>query len=858
MTLMATDKDRLKKLLELDGWHLGAFGVLNDGSGRRAGRGNVPTHYKRNTVPEEDRQRLTKLGMVKLFSYFKAIPHYTQALIAGVIFSGEYQKIGIITSSQYGKLLADDTPVLTRNGWKNHGDLVVGDDVISPDGKFVKVTHVHPKGVANRVVTFRNGDQIVCHENHEWVVYDKNSHAERTMETKAIEKRGPLRSAGGSKFTVRAIEPLQGEHKSLAVDPYVLGVWLGDGATTKSQITEGADDIAVLEKVREVYPDGSTWVHKDTGVPTWSFKGLMQDLRKYGMCFTNRPDITKRIPEEYLTASLEQRLQLLAGLIDTDGYRFEDDGRFYFTTTSEKLRDDVETLISTFGWRFSTVKADPVVSTSGIHGKKPVYNIGFNPSFDIPCVLERKRPTRFAKQRGLGIYDISSCEPVRGNCITVEGGVYCVGRHLIPTHNSILMGWVALAYAYMGHKTNIAAATSDKTEIIMRYCMSAAATANIDIKKALTQESLKRVDKLDQSISKTRLSFPGRGSVQGVTLGETFADVSRNKAIGESGAWIVDEAALVSSEAMAEIGRREFSSIDGAVEPLVMISNPHNPGYFYDFITKEEMKPGECVIWCDALTMVQEGRVSKETVLNSEFCEHRETLQKYLLCELPSVGAGMFDEVRVRTSNKGEEGSVSVLGIDAAYKGKDKIKVCRAEIEAEKVYFSEIITIEKKEWIDGATSQDIIRQIGRLSHGLGAALCCVDEGWGVWLKEGLVLYGVNAKGINFNSRPTPERVKAHKYAAMNAVNKRAEMHLDLQDLIEHQACEFAPAVYKEIEEVLPLITSERKTNGIQIVPKPEIAAKLGHSPDAFDAVLLALHAAVLYSQGRVAYNTEVA
>lgn len=516
-------------MLDLSGWHRGPFGVISDGSGRRAGRGNIPTHYKRNTIPESDRPRLTKLGMVKLYSHFHAIPHYTQALIAGVIFSGEFDKIGIVTCSQYGK--------------------------------------------------------------------------------------------------------------------------------------------------------------------------------------------------------------------------------------------------------------------------------------------------------------------------------------------SILMGWIALAYAYMGHKVNIAAATADKTEIIMRYCMSAAAQANQDIKKALTQEALKKVDKLDQAISKTRLSFPGRGSVQGLTLGDTFADVSRNKAIGESGAWIIDEAALVSSDAMAELGRRELSSIDGIVEPLVMISNPHNPGYFYDFLTKpdKDVKQGEAIIWCDALTAVQEDRFTKDTVLTSEFFDHRETLQKYWLCELPNQGTGMFDDVQLRMSTYTTEDSLPVLGIDAAYKGKDKIQVCLARIEnGRRVYFEAVESIEEKgEWIDGVTSKDIIKRIVRLYRKLGAVICCVDEGWGVWLKEGLIEYGVNAKGINFASGPTSERVKERVYTATNASRKRDEMHLDLQDFIEHQACEFSPGVYKQIEEVLPLVTCERKSNGkIKVVQKDEIKAKIGHSPDAFDAVLLALHAAILYSSDSVTYMTE--
>lgn len=69
-----------------------------------------------------------------------------------------------------GKLLADHTPVFTRLGWKNHGDLIVGDDVIGLDGKFKKVTHVFPKSFADLQVTFSNGEKILCHHNHEWVI----------------------------------------------------------------------------------------------------------------------------------------------------------------------------------------------------------------------------------------------------------------------------------------------------------------------------------------------------------------------------------------------------------------------------------------------------------------------------------------------------------------------------------------------------------------------------------------------------------------------------------------------------------------------------------------------------------------
>lgn len=419
-----------------------------------------------------------------------------------------------------------------------------------------------------------------------------------------------------------------------------------------------------------------------------------------------------------------------------------------------------------------------------------------------------------------------------------------------------LMGRLALIMAYQGHKMNIGGSTEPLTEKIMRQCMASVSTAAKDIKKALTAETLRRVDKLDQSLSKQRLSFPGKGQVQGVSLGETFDDIDRNKAIGESGAWIIDEAALISEKSMSELGRREFSSIDGSVEPLIMISNPHKPGYFYDQLTGTPKKR-ECVIWADALTMAQEGRRSREFILESKFAETRDTIQRYLLCELPSQGGGMFSEPVVKTQSV--EG-MSFLGIDAAYRGKDSIEVCHAIMTGDHVYFSAVETIQKRDWIDGVTSKEIIEQISKIYHALGCALCCVDIGFGVWLTEGLLQNGCVARGVNFGAGASKWRIREDKaYSAVFAQNLRAEMHLDLADLIERKTCTFSEQVYGRIKEVLPFVISETKSNGkIQVMPKAEIKARVGHSPDAFDAVLLALHAIVLYGADAVDYITEVA
>ena len=97
--------------------------------------------------------------------------------------------LGVSMPPRVGKLLSDDTPIMTTRGWVKHGDLRVGDEVFSPDGNPVKVRHVFPKGHANIRVWFSLGrgyTHIDCHENHEWVVFKGRERKPRIVTTKKL------------------------------------------------------------------------------------------------------------------------------------------------------------------------------------------------------------------------------------------------------------------------------------------------------------------------------------------------------------------------------------------------------------------------------------------------------------------------------------------------------------------------------------------------------------------------------------------------------------------------------------------------------------------------------------------------
>ena len=414
---------------------------------------------------------------------------------------------------------------------------------------------------------------------------------------------------------------------------------------------------------------------------------------------------------------------------------------------------------------------------------------------------------------------------------------------------SWLMGHLALFRAWQGAKQYIAGAAANVTNIIMGQVIQATQEASPEIKNALLIKA-DQIDRLTTSVSKQRLAFATGGFVEAITLGDSYADnIGVNKAVGRAGDFIIDEAALISENSFAEMGRREFAKIDGTKYKSIMISNPHKPGTFYDKLTQEKPPKGTFILWMDALTAVEEDRFTEELVFNSDFAKNKSTLRRYLLCVLDADGEGMFSAPDVYKGTYEGDYTQYFIGVDSAYKGKDNIEVAVTAVGGGKIHVDTIkeFRYTKKNWIDGKTSEDIIKKIARIANMYGSACVCVDVGWGVWLVEGLIRYGINAIGVNFSEAPTRERISKHHYSATNAQNKRAEMHLDFQDFTDNGLLEVSEEVNEKIKAALPYITSERKANGkIVIRPKEQIKAIINKSPDELDAVLLSVHAVVRF------------
>ncbi len=377
----------------------------------------------------------------------------------------------------------------TPSGWIRNGDIKVGDEVIGEDGCSVKVialSEIETKEAYR--LSLSDGTSIVASETHQWKTFTAKERAALHRRTDAFRAsrraKRPSRATNckGGKGTGRGHKakpwlaernrsqppprkgspvasirttkeiheslyvkmgiavanhsidnhlPLQLPEAALSIPPYTLGAWLGDG-------TSASGDIAGIDK--DVFEE----IEKDAFIVT---KLKRPDVRRveglYKLTRAGGLKKNKHIPAQYLRGSYDQRLALLQGLMDTDGW-CEKDGSCKIALTRKVLFDDVVELIRTFG-----------ITVCVTHGKKTATNgrpgnicdcwtACFTAQFEV-FRLKRKakrqnlRPNIRYRRRFIVASEPLGKRPMR--CIQVANpdGMYLAGRSFIPTHNSGLL-----------------------------------------------------------------------------------------------------------------------------------------------------------------------------------------------------------------------------------------------------------------------------------------------------------------------------------------------------------------------------------------------------------------------------------
>jgi hypothetical protein len=339
--------------------------------------------------------------------------------------------------------MALNTPVPTPDGWRAIGDLVVGDYVFGVDGQPILVWGVSPIKHDRPCyrVTFDDGTSVVTDGAHKWSVHDRIPPG-GTWRERSTQQLYDANWYGKMRFAVPAPAALAIDEQELPLDPYILGLWLGDGDSRVATITSGRDDLDhLLHELHErgfvtsVYDydaDKAVAVRFNHGLSYGKSGTSQQILRSLGVLRN------KHVPEKYLWASVEQRLAVLQGLMDSDGY-VNDRGNCVFTNTSQVLTENVVQLVRSLGWRTT---AGHWASDDRWKIRAGSWRVSFTPSGYVPFRLKRKasrcRVVTQLTTRGIRSIEPTESTPVRCIAVDSDDHLFLAGYGMLPTHNTHL------------------------------------------------------------------------------------------------------------------------------------------------------------------------------------------------------------------------------------------------------------------------------------------------------------------------------------------------------------------------------------------------------------------------------------
>lgn len=378
--------------------------------------------------------------------------HQAEAICAMVSSNG-----GIIEMScGKGKALAHGEPVQTVNGPRPVEEINVGELVWGTDGCYYEVTGVYPQGERELYrVTFTDGTHCDCDGDHLWTL-QKRRHRNKPLVTISTSDlaTAKLRGADGRKLYLPPQKPIKGMKQNLRLDPYTLGSFLGDGHTDifRSVFITTMDEevldrmvLPALHRFKELSHQSSgkakTYLIAPNRADAQKTQELKESLHDLGLMRVKAKD--KFVPDCYLLATVEDRLALLQGLLDTDGTPTIG-GAAEFSTSSSALARDVMDLSYSLAGTATLQERDNYYTKNGEKvGPFKNYRVLVKlPEGMQPFLLSRKQkkmPNTRQREPYRAVDSVVRVGTNYATCISVNSpDSLFLTRNYAPTHNTII------------------------------------------------------------------------------------------------------------------------------------------------------------------------------------------------------------------------------------------------------------------------------------------------------------------------------------------------------------------------------------------------------------------------------------
>ena len=276
--------------------------------------------------------------------------------------------LSISAPPRTGKALSMDSNILTPNGWVKNRDIKPGDYAIGSDGKPVEILEVFPQGITDMYeITFDDRTKVKCSGDHLWTVQtrdDRKNNKKRTVKTSDMINNYLVENGKRKNYCIDYVKPVEFKNHLTEDDlhPYILGALIGDGYICHKngdRIVFTTKDLQILKRFEKLLPKTDKIkyekqydyvitkkenIRNSKGYPIKSTTSLkLNGYNLYG-----KHSIDKFIPKKYLYSSIENRIELLRGLMDTDGST-DGSGTVEFSTISKQLAEDMTELARSLG-----------------------------------------------------------------------------------------------------------------------------------------------------------------------------------------------------------------------------------------------------------------------------------------------------------------------------------------------------------------------------------------------------------------------------------------------------------------------------------------------------------------------------
>lgn len=393
-------------------------------------------------------------------------------LLKGGLAKGE---IGVILApTGVGKDQPISEPLLTPKGWVTIGDIKVGDKVIGSDGKEQYVLGVYPQGVRPMYkVEFSDGTNTSCGLGHLWSVNTLNMRTSKTRDkqgkgifrpdygykvVKTSDMMNDIKKRGRYNYRLPVISPVHFEEKEVLIDSYLLGLLLGDGSICDGGVRISTKDDELFDSIKYLGEHSSfnEYYRTETkSIKSINLKGKIKErLRVYDLL--NKKSNNKFIPKDYLYNSLDVRVSLLQGLMDTDGY-VNQTGTVQYTTVSKQLCDDVRELVLSLG---GTVRITSKIPTYTYMGEKKEGQLAYTVTMSfanniVPFKLLRKVGRYYKREKYVEqkyVKSITYSHDEESVCIKVSNpNELYVTKDYVLTHNTTILTKIANTAFNLGY-----------------------------------------------------------------------------------------------------------------------------------------------------------------------------------------------------------------------------------------------------------------------------------------------------------------------------------------------------------------------------------------------------------------------